>query len=304
MKIKIILIGLFAAFLLLPGAVATANGACSSTGVGSLTAHYINEVPADPLYVTCDIGVFFDVDGAIDGVEIHGTVAGAKPVQYGIYVQGANVDVTNSSVAVEVGYGHQFVAVTYRAGATGTISGNNLTGPHRVGILLRGSGTSVVVDSNEIIGTGPKSTGWAENGIQIDQGATATVKKNLIADHWWDKDNFVSTGLLIQTDGVTAHQNNLHNNDLGAYLIGNDNNFIQNMVGITYEEVVIEDIYGVFVWGNGNGVRQSTITSNTGTGLGLGVMGTGNKLIRNTVSGWDEDVWDGGDDTVWPAPFR
>jgi hypothetical protein len=285
------------------GGMALADDTCLDTGNGDLTAHYINEAPSEPLEVTCDVGIYFDEDGNIDGVEVYGTVEGAKSTQVGIYVSGANVNVTNSVVAVEEDYPHQFVSIRYQGGATGNVRKSEVSGAHRVGILVRGEGTSVNIRSNEITGTGPKTSGWAENGIQVDQGANATIVGNLIADHWWDGDDYVSSGLLVMTDGVTVTRNTLTNNDLGAYLIGDNNNFVHNVVEITHDVINIANTYGVFVLGNNNGVRQSIITSSADAGLGIGVMGTNNKLIRNSVSGWHENIWDGGVDTKWPKPF-
>lgn len=283
---------------------ANANNVCLDTGVEGLTAHYINEVPSGPLDVTCDIGVFYNHNGAIKSADIRGTIAGAKSKQFGIYVYGANVDVSFSTISGELGYPHQFVPLGFFNGATGTIKNNQITGVHRAGMLIRGAGTVATIKGNTITGTGPKLSGWAENGIQIDQGATATVVDNVINDHWWNTDDWVSTGLGIYSSGVTAQRNTLMNNDLGVYLVGDSNNFVNNEVLITYGSVDVNDIYGVFIYGNDNGVRQSNIFSSTGTGLGLGVMGTNNKLIKNSVSGWGENVWDGGDETKWPKPFR
>jgi hypothetical protein len=148
-----------------------------------------------------------------------------------------------------------------------------------------------------------KSTGWANNGMQIDQGARATVARNLIQGHWWNLDNFVSTGLMVMSNGVTAQYNTLRDNDLGLYLIGNKHNAHHNTIEITHAEISIDDIYGAFIFGDNNAVSQSGITSSVATGLGLGVMGKSNKLIRNTVTGWGTNFWDGGEGTKIPKPF-
>lgn len=281
----------------------SATSTCVPTGVGSLTANYVNETPSDPFVVTCDIGIFYDQDGVVDGAVVEATIADARAVQWGIRVEGANVDVVNSTVTSEEGFPHQFLGVGYLDGATGTVRNNDITGDHRVGVLIRGAGTDVSLDDNRIVGAGTKSTGWANNGIQIDQGSTATVKNNLVQDHWWNLDNFVSSGLYLDTEGVAVHHNTFRNNDAGMYLFGSGNNTLHNIVEVTYSEVDIEGIYGILVLGDDNGVRQSTITSAVEAGLGLGVWGSNTKLIRNTVSGWADNLIDAGEGTKLPKPF-
>jgi len=278
---------------------------CENTGIG-LTAHYINEMPNSPLEITCDIGVYFDQDGVINGVQLDATVDGAKSKQYGVYVHGANVKVEDSFVHTSADYPHQFVPITYQDGATGNISNNELTGAHRAGIVLRGTGTNVNVDGNSVIGIGQKSTGWAQNGIQIDSEASGIIKNNLVEGHFWNLDNFVSSGIFAFSDNVNIQKNTIRNNDLGVVMQGDNINLNHNTVEITYSEVDIAGIYGVLAYpSKNNGIRQNSITSNTGTGYGLWLYGTNNaKLIRNNVSGWQYNVIDQGNDTKLPKPFE
>lgn len=286
------------------GEMASLTG-CQNTGTG-LTAHYINEAPNSSLDITCDIGVYFDEDGEIDGVTLNATVAGAKSRQYGVYVNGADVKLTDSFVNSAADYPHEFIPVIYLDEATGTIKNNELTGAHRAGIVLRGAGTDVNVDNNDVIGIGPKDSGWAQNGIQIDSEASGVIKNNLVEGHFWNLDNFVSTGIGIYSDNVNVQRNTVRNNDLGALLSGDNINLHHNTVEITYSSVDIDGIYGVFANpGKNNGIRQNSITSNTGTGFGLWVYGTNNaKLIRNDISGWEYNLIDQGNDTKLPKPFE
>lgn len=297
---------LFGALLALSGLKVNAvEPVCLPAGDTGMTAHYINEVPVEPLEVTCDIGVYFNEQGEINDVEILGTVASALPRQYGVYIDGSNVNLNDSVVDTEEGYPHQFASVVYVNGASGNVRDNIISGEHRVGLLVRGEETNVNANGNEIMGTGPKTARWAENGIQIDQMATATLVDNYIADHWYNKENWVSSGILAYGSGpVVAHRNHLLNNDLGAYLIADGSNFHHNTVEITYEEPDIYGLYGVYVYADDVMVAQNTITSSVERGLGLGVLGSKNKLIKNDVSGWEENTGDYGTDTVWPKPFR
>lgn len=298
------ILAVIAAMVLSTG-VASATSHCIDAGTTGLTANYVNEVPDGSLDVSCDIGIYFDEDAAVDGVELHGTVGDARSVQYGIYVDGAAVDIADSSVTVEAGYPHQFVSVTYRNGASGTFDGNVLSGAHRAALVIRGAGTDVRVKSNTVTGSGPKATGWAENGIQVDQGATATITSNTISDHWWDKNDFVSSGLLAyEADGVTAHRNTFTDNDANITVLGGDGgNFHHNRIDVDAGGKNA-DAYGVIVFsGDGHGFRQNTLTAEGGS-VGLYNAGTRTKLIRNSFSGWAYSVVDDGTGTVYPKPFQ
>ncbi len=267
------------------------DGSCHSTAAG--TANYVNEVPDGPLEVTCEIGIYFDEDGTIDGVKLSASVADARPSQTGIYIDGADIDVLNSTIDVEDDYPHQFAAMRFQNGAISTISDNDITGFHRVGILARGSGTDVTIEGNSIIGVGPKTTGWAENGIQLDQGASGSIIGNTVADHWWDNDDWVSSGILVYfTNGVTVENNIVRNNDFGVGLYGENNTLRKSLVQITDTKSESEEFYGVFVYGDNNMVTKNTISSNNRQGLGLGVLGSDNALRRNVVRGWDTNIHD------------
>jgi hypothetical protein len=282
-----------------------ADSHCHDTGIG-LDANYINESPTGSFTVTCDIGIYVNEVMSLNGVEIGATAADAQPVQYGIYVDGASVNVRGAAIATDDNYPHQFVAVTYRDGASGKLSDSAINGAHRAAVLVRGEGTHVLVHDNEIVGSGPKDTGWAENGVQIDQGATADVRHNSIRDHWWDEDTWVSSAVLVVGDGSSVQHNEILNNDLGIYLLGDGNDANHNTIRVSYEDSNIAGLYGIYVSGDQNGVRQNDITSTVepGAGLGLGVDGNGNKLIKNTAEGWETNIWVNGPDNLLPKPFQ
>ena len=112
---------------------------------------------------------------------------------FGIRVEGAEVDVVGNSIDGDDALAEEFLSVGFAAGASGKIESNTLNGGHRVGILAVGSGTDVAIRNNDVTGLGPKSDGWAENGIQIAAGATAHVRNNTVADHWWDHSSLAKT---------------------------------------------------------------------------------------------------------------
>lgn len=281
----------------------------------NLSAVVVNEDVVDQQIDVgdCDVGVYFDQDGVVEGAVItQDDDDGAPSVQHGVRVDGADVQVTESEVDVADDFGPRFVAVGFRNGATGLIADNAITGFHRTGILVDGTGTSAEIRDNEVVGVGPKTTGWAENGIQISRGATGTVKDNAVRDHWWDKNDFLSSGIIVfGSDDVTVQRNSLSGNDAAIALVGDRNNVIQNTVDVTDEDGDATGIFhagAVVSAGENNGLRQNEFTSESPSGsasFGIFVTsaGTNTKLIRNKFDGFTTDLVDQGGETKLPDPF-
>lgn len=157
---------------------------------------------------------------------------------------------------------------------------------------------------------GPKSDGWAENGIQISAGANAHVRGNTVTDHWWDLDNFQSSGIILYQpgDNVQIQRNTIRNNDAGIALWGGDgHNAIHNTVEVTEPDPGENGVahYGVMVLETENsGVRQNTVTAEAGAiGILVYPSAENTKLIGNDVTGFDELINDQGADTKLPKPF-
>lgn len=229
---------------------------------------------------------------------------------FGIRVEGGNVDVTSNVVDGDDALSQQFLSVAIADGATGNVQSNTLNGGHRVGLLAEGSGTDVSVRDNEVTGLGPKSDGWAENGIQVGGGATARVRGNTVADHWWDLDNFQSAGIILYQpgDGVNIQRNTVRNNDAGVALWGGDeHNAIHNSVEVTDADLGENDAahYGVLALDTADsGIRQNTIGAEDGN---IGVLvypsAENTKLVGNEISGFADAIADEGADTKLPKPF-
>ena len=289
---------------------------CTPTGTG-LEAVVVNQdLTGQTVDIgDCDVGAYFDEDGVVeDATFLQDDDEGAPSVQYAVRVDGADVEVTASEVDVVEDFGPQFIGVGYRNGATGQITDNVITGFHRTGILLDGESTEAVVSGNSVTGVGPKTGGWAENGIQVSSGATGTVKDNEVRDHWWDLNNFVSTGILVfGSDDVTVQRNTLAGNDLALGLGDGDNgNFIHNEVDVTDEDGDASGIFhaGAVVFSGENvGLRQNEFTTGSpqgsvNVGIFLTVAADNTKLIRNTFQGeFSQEIVDQGEATKLPAPF-
>jgi hypothetical protein len=247
--------------------------------------------------------------GEISNNEISVSDVPASPT-FGIRVEDAEVDVRSNEVDGDDALAHQFLSIGFGDGATGTIDTNALNGGHRVGILAEGTGTDVSIRNNDVIGLGPKSNGWAENGIQISDSAIAHVRGNTIADHWWDLDNFQSSGIILYQpgDGVHIQRNTVRDNDAGLALWGGDNhNAIHNTVEVTEADPGESGVahYGLLALATTNsGARQNTISAVEGDiGILVYPSASNTKLIGNDVSGFDDPIADQGDETKLPKPF-
>jgi hypothetical protein len=293
-----------------PGALVNAE----VTSSGAVVATDDNFVISDQ-EISVDGGTFYEdggdsyviynngYSGKISGNTL--TVSAVNNTTFGIHAAGGDVKVTDNTISADDDVGNQFLAVGFTGGATGNVKENEITGAHRVAVLDRGAGTDVAISKNTIIGPGPRSTGWADNGIQIDSGATGQVKDNTIDDHWYTPNTFNSAGLLAFSDDVVVQRNHFGDNDLGIAFFGDRNNVIHNTVEVTTETTDTSH-YGVYeVGGTDNGIRQNTVTTEaTANGLvGIIVLGDNAKLIRNDLDGWEDLLLDAGDGTKLPKPF-
>lgn len=280
---------------------------CLPTGTG-LTAAVVNQSVVDQTVdaADCNVGIFLDEGGhVVRNATVEAGGSGAPSEQFGVRVVGASAEVSNSTFLAPDDFGRQLVQVAYVDGASGTIVGNRIEGRHRAGVLLDGQGTSATVRDNEIVGVGPLEDGWAENGVQVSRGASGTVKRNLIEGHWWDKNDFTSSGIIVfNADEVVASHNVVRDNDVGIALQGDRNNAHHNEVEVTFADGEVDaSHFGIWVvTGKNNGVRQNEISARAGD-IGLIVQGTNSKLIRNEISGWAVPIFDGGTDTKLPPPF-
>jgi parallel beta-helix repeat protein len=299
--ITVILAVTLLAMLLVPRPAMGSNG-CLPTGYDGLTANRINENISGTLEVTCDIGVFFDQAGTLSGATILGTVANQKSVQYGVLAVGAAVNVTNVTVSVESAYSGQFIAVGYRDGASGTVSRSTLSGAHRVGVLIRGAATDVTVRQATITGTGAKTSGWAENGIQVDQGAAAEIVNNTVSGHWWDgPSNWASSGIMVLTDGARVTNNVLTDNEFSIYFVGSDGRVNSNRISsnIVSQSPLAFRAWGVLIAGDRNHLAGNQASATNGAaGVYVFPGATDNRITGNRIGGFEEQIVDGGTGTM------
>ena len=168
--------------------------------------------------------MYFDRAGSVTNANIAGAT------HYGVFAdKGAKVDVSGSQIH-QIGNSpfngaQNGRAVFYAKGATGTVSGNEIFDYQKNGVVATGVGTAVQVLNNEITGRGHLD-GIAQNGVVILDKATALIKGNSIAGHWYTPTTYTSYGLLlIDAKGVKQQSNSFLDNEanLGNFGRGGGN---------------------------------------------------------------------------------
>jgi parallel beta-helix repeat protein len=295
--------------------IGTASAAtCSQTGFFrdgiNMTAAQIggNVTSATPLDATgCNIGVYYgplydttgtNQTGTADPGNVTGaTIFGAN--YFGVLVNGdigaVSVSVTNSNVN-QIGEnplnGTQHgVAVYYRAfggSASGTISGNTVSGYQKGGITINGK-VSATITNNTVTGQGPVDY-IAQNGIQIGYGAMATVTGNTVTGNAYTGSNLASSaGILVvggeyfgsgfaNTVGLTITKNTLTGNDVGVWIFNADTSGNAPTTA-TNNAVKINKI--------SNGAVTNTTGYDATCGYQAGIADNGKKdlIVNNTISG-------------------
>lgn len=182
------------------------------TSRGNLTANVVNPGTVDGNVdgTGCDIAVYFDEAGTVDGADI--TVGDRSREHFSVFVDGANVDVRDS------GFSEAFVHILYAEGANGDIVGNHVEGYERGAIVVSGGETHAEVKNNMVEGDGDREgDGPAQNGIQVSYGATGKVVDNTVNHHWWGGSGWASSGILVfESDGVKVKDNTLSGNEVGV----------------------------------------------------------------------------------------
>lgn len=286
--------------------VQTEAATCTPTGFFrdaiNMTAALIN--PAGTVSGTidatgCNIGVYYDSNGS------GGTVKAAEVFgsnYFGILVNGdagtVNVDILSSRIRdigeVPHNGAQHGVAVYYRgffvvSAVTGKISGNQITGYQKGGIVANGMGTQVTVTDNTVTGDGHVAF-IAMNGIQIGYGASASVMRNTVSGNsfvGFPGDGSASGGILVvggagygtcpdgndcpYTVNTKINDNVLANNDVGVYL--------SNLAADSSAPSTATNIKAV------NNTISDDQCFNTSYQAGISDVGNNDKMINNRISG-------------------
>ena len=177
----------------------------------------------------CNIGIYFapGLTGTVSGAQVFGAN------YYGIVNNGSTITVTKSQIhdigenplnGVQHGYGIYF---TEDNTSRGVISTNLIWNYQKNGIVVRGTTSAATISHNTVIGQGPVSY-IAQNGIEVGEGAKATISSNIVTGNSYSgTNNAASGGILVYggscygvalTIGTKVTSNTVIGNDIGVYL--------------------------------------------------------------------------------------
>jgi len=237
----------------------------------------------------------------IDGIA--NQISGCGPDLMGIYYQNSSGTVNhvvtrNQALGTDLS-GCQsgegiFVESGYGSGGTSnvTIENSSVHGYQKNGITADGVGTTVTISGNFVVGQGP-TTGAAENGIQVSDGAAGTVFNNKIMDDVYSPATYGAAGIIVFDSGsLTIQSNTVSNTQFGIVIYSDgeqdaDNNTItSNSVAATHADD------GMDLCSNGNTVKANIVYASDGAGIHLdstcsedgGSTGNGNTVSGNTVN--------------------
>ncbi len=270
----------------------------------NLTAPAADINPTSPVTGTvnatgCNIGVFFGpgMNGSVKNATIYGSN------YYGVVVQKAKVNVTDSNIynigETPLNGDQHGVAIYYATVAglangdctTGTtkgiIEGNSLTNYQKGGIAAVCTGTNVTIDNNIVQGQGPVNY-IAQNGIEVGEGATATVIGNIVDDNSYTGANEASSGGILVFGGacydgtystdIQISNNTVVGNDVGVWLSNLD---VSCNPASTRTNDVVTD----------NTVANAGLNNTTGNGptqgyqAGVSDQGDHDTIANNNISG-------------------
>ncbi len=169
---------------------------------GGAVAHVTDlTVTAYQLVDQCDAG-----DDRLRGILLDGAA--------GSVTDSRVVDIDQGSSGCQEGNGIEVRNAPFSTGGVdvaATITGNEVTGYQKTGILANGS-VNVTVRDNVVTGIGPTDV-IAQNGIQIGFGATGLVRGNVISGNVYTGSDLACGLLLIEADGVKQQANTFFGNE-------------------------------------------------------------------------------------------
>jgi hypothetical protein len=315
----------------------------SSTGVSGPNA----SGPDNPVIVSPTTGVVANANDLFDGSPIAGQIVVVTPsgavmqtkvtLNYiavdgsnnqlascgtdlvGIYYQNAsgtiNQMVTRYQELSQNYFGCQqglaiYVQSGFSMGGTAvvTIQNNSVHDYDKNGITADGSGTVATITGNYVVGIGATPL-IAQNGIQVSDGATGSVKNNTVTDDVYvnppncSPNCFGSSGILIFDSGATATShlaisgNTVSNTQLAVVTYGDsagaaDYNdvSINKITGTLAAGVYLDD--GIDLCSNNNTATSNTIYNSSGAGVHIdsqctessGKSGNNTTVTKNTIN--------------------
>jgi hypothetical protein len=244
-------------------------------------------------------GIYYqNASGTIENVTTRNQVAGYPSLA----LDGCQ---TGQGIFVQSGYGTsstpQYVAIL----------GNSVRTFAKNGITVDGSPLNFLLQKNYIVGQGP-TTGAAENGVQISDGATGQVLNNTTIDEIYEPDTSsqpynAAAGILVYSSAnVEVGFNTVGSAQFGIAMISDptypspqDPTGVADHTNIHDNSVLGTQIFdGLDVCSNNNTVFNNSIFSSTESGIHLDstCVGTGknNIVTFNTINDACAGILQGG----------
>lgn len=200
-----------------------------------------------------------------------------------------------------------YVESGYMTGGTAvvTIENNSVHDYDKNGITADGSGTVATIIGNYVVGIGATPL-IAQNGIQVSDGATGSVKNNTVTD-----DNYISpnggpyysaTGILLYDSGtlsagITVSGNTVSSSQGGIVTYGDsfgtaDNNSITLNKITTSPAAGPYQLDGIDMCSNHNTATSNTVFNSSGSGVHIdstctestGQSGNNSTVTKNTLN--------------------
>jgi len=200
-----------------------------------------------------------------------------------------------------------YVESGYMTGGTAvvTIENNSVHDYDKNGITADGSGTVATIIGNYVVGIGATPL-IAQNGIQVSDGATGSVKNNTVTD-----DNYISpnggpyysaTGILLYDSGtlsagITVSGNTVSSSQGGIVTYGDsfgtaDNNSITLNKITTSPAAGPYQLDGIDMCSNHNTATSNTVFNSSGSGVHIdstctestGQSGNNSTVTKNTIN--------------------
>jgi hypothetical protein len=202
-----------------------------------------------------------------------------------------------------------------------TAVGNIVMNYEKNGISVNGPEAYGHFTDNTVAGSGPVGQGyWAQNGIQFAYGARGKAMRNTVDLNWYTGEDWTASGILVfETDKVVVQNNSISNSQTGIaieawcwYFPSADKNVVVKNSIEGSEYGVSVTAYDLSEWGystcnasaNNNKVVNNLITAtdgDIGIFVGTGSIGSAytpvadnNKVIRNTIDGYDTPIEEAG----------
>jgi hypothetical protein len=206
---------------------------------------------------------------------------------------------------------------THPSTKTVIIKGNTVTDYQKNGITANGD-VFVAITNNTVTGAG--STDYiAQNGIQLGYGATGEVKQNSVSGNWYGLASWVAAGILIfEADEVLVQKNIVAGSQVGVAVetwcwlapSASENGIVQNRLSGSEIGIAMQSIAWAYstcdpTASNNKAVNNIITGADPEGDIGILIgafdesisytaFAAGNKVINNSINGFDESISDAG----------